>query len=281
MIVAVTKAVPVSPEDVDALVESLVGIPKAVVPLDGLADTWGLPAVELTAIVNAGVAAGRVELWIDAPAGPSIILSTTEAGILGLELWATPGPAFSDAWLAGSLRWIPRGSAPAETLESFHELAKLTETDILDEHGRGGFDKIADPRPRDLDNARAACRCGVGCLCDAEAEKQTRCRRMLRSMGLAVWEPVHFLGLGHQWPVEPDADGACGVCHEQGLDEERFACGVCEVASTTCFPRCRRARGQRGSSCRTATTAWPAARVRRSRLRGRPVRSQRSRAAGD
>jgi hypothetical protein len=206
--------------DVDALVESLAAMPAAVVLLASLADTWGLPEAELAAIVAAAVAAGRVELWNDAPGGPAIILSTTEAATLGLELAVEPGPAYSDAWLAGSLRWVPRGSAPPEQIECFHELAKVCETDLIDpKTGEGGFDDLVDHRARDLDETRAACRCGGSCLHDAQAERQRRWRMELQALGLAVWEPVHILGLGHQWPVEADVDGACGVCHEATLGE--------------------------------------------------------------
>jgi hypothetical protein len=206
--------------DVDALVESLAALPAAVVPLAGLGDEWGLPEAELAAIVAAAVAAARVELWNDAPGGPAIILSTTEAAALGLELAVEPGPAYSDAWLARSLRWIPRGSAPAETIECFHELAKVCETDLIDPMtGEGGFDDLVDHRARDLDETRAACRCGGSCLHDATTETKPGRRRELQAVGLALWEPAHMLGLGVSWPVAPDADGACGVCHEATLGE--------------------------------------------------------------
>jgi hypothetical protein len=98
MPVAVAAPVAVVDGDVDALVESLAGIPKAVVPLAGLADRWGLPDAQLAAIVAAAVDAGRVELWPDAPTGPALIRSSTEADALRLELVAAMGPAYTDLW---------------------------------------------------------------------------------------------------------------------------------------------------------------------------------------
>jgi hypothetical protein len=128
--------------DVDALVESLAMQAQAVVPLAGLADQWGLPEPELAAIVAAAVDAGRVERWPDAPNGPAIILSAASADALGLELATTPGPAYSDRWLASTLRWIKRGTAPAERVEYLHEVAKLVETDLIDPgFPRCGFSK--------------------------------------------------------------------------------------------------------------------------------------------
>jgi hypothetical protein len=37
---------------------------------------------------------------------------------------------------------------------------------------------------------------------------------------LALWEPLFILGLGHQWPVPPDALEQCGVCHGAELSAE-------------------------------------------------------------
>jgi hypothetical protein len=184
--------------DVDAMLRKLAGYRNglALVPVADLPELLDLPTDEALDLVAGLESDGWVETWEEAPLpGPCVILSSRAAERLGLYLHP---PGTADVF---NSRWLPVGTDPPPDRKARQDFLVM-ESDLWKPDGIGdhrGLDSLADPNARDPHVELIRQRIEIG-------ERKDR---------RSIWSGryLHFIGDAAQWPVTPDPEHHCGVCH--------------------------------------------------------------------
>jgi hypothetical protein len=233
-----------------SLVLALAGMPHAVETLDALASHLDRDYNQLCRECIAAELSGMVDLWPDAPSGPSVCLATLAAGRLGLILscdgtrWLRPGmfdPTSIDGPSPFSVETditepdgpSPLAFVPVPNARTAEEQAIADET--ADRHAAR---LEAEPEPEPTAKDYAANPDGKRTRWDRD-----RTRSILDGEAIGgdperrIPRPTKLWGMGRAWPVMTPGsnplrpwthgDGPCPECHGDPLARSE-ACVICD-----------------------------------------------------